>query len=786
MTASTGSVPGRIFMSYRREDTAFPAGWLYDRLASHFGRDQVFKDIDSIELGDDFIEVITTAVGSCDVLLALIGGRWLTITGQDGRRRLDNPDDFVRLEIEAALARHVRVIPILVDAAQMPRAGELPPSLAKLVRRQALELSPNRFDTDIGRLLRVLDRTIAEARDQARRDAEEAAARQGQVEQLQEGLRERVAAGDWQAVLAASEELAVLDPAAADPDGLASAAREQLTRRQEAEEAAAAQRAEVDRLQEGLRERAAAGDWQAVLAASEELAVLDPAAADPDGLASAAREQLTRHQEAEPTAGETQPADDQLNGLGEPPQETAEAQELDLTDQVGAGPAAGPAVTGVAEPGRAEEPAPATGLRLAGHAISRRLAVIGAAAGIAVIGLATAIIIAVNGANLPHGTQLWAYTTGGGVYSSPAVADGIVYVGGDYKVYALDAATGHVRWAHTTGGAVKSSPAVAAGIVYVGSADHKVYALDAATGHVRWTYTTGNHVDSSPAVAAGTVYVGSDDHKVYALDAATGHVRWTYTTGSSVETKPAVAGGTVYVNVSSAMGDGKVYALDAATGHVRWTYTTEDIYDSSPAVAGGTVYVGIGWRLYALDAASGRVRWTYTTGNQVESSPAVAGGTVYVGSDDQKVYALDAATGQVRWTYTTGNQVDSSPAVAGGTVYVGCGDTNVYALDAATGHVRWTYTTGAGVESSPAVAGGTVYVGSGDTNVYALKTTASLRLPHRRDQQTPTMRTGDAIAAQAGRRRISGARRLPSLCQIRAQTRRPYVFAPVTALRGKV
>ena len=126
MTASAGNVTGRIFMSYRREDTAYPAGWLYDRLARHFARGQVFKDIDSIELGDDFVEVITTAVGSCDVLLALIGDRWLTLTGQDGRRRLDNLDDFVRLEIEAALARDVRVIPILVEGARMPRADELP------------------------------------------------------------------------------------------------------------------------------------------------------------------------------------------------------------------------------------------------------------------------------------------------------------------------------------------------------------------------------------------------------------------------------------------------------------------------------------------------------------------------------------------------------------------------------------------------------------------------------------------------------------------------------------
>ena len=139
-------------------------GWLSDRLADRFGGGQVFKDVDSIQLGDDFVEVITRAVGSCDVLLALIGDRWLTITDMDGQPRLDDPDDFVRLEIEAALARNVRIIPILVDGANMPRGDELPASLAGLVRRQALELSPNRFEYDLGRLLRVLDTTLAEVR----------------------------------------------------------------------------------------------------------------------------------------------------------------------------------------------------------------------------------------------------------------------------------------------------------------------------------------------------------------------------------------------------------------------------------------------------------------------------------------------------------------------------------------------------------------------------------------------------------------------------------------------
>ena len=166
-----GEAPGassRIFISYRREETAFPAGWLYDRLNERFGEGQVFKDVDSITLGDDFVEVITRAVGSCDVLLAVIGGRWSTITDETGKRRLDDPDDFVRLELEAALARNVRVIPVLVDGAPMPRLEELPPSMSGLVRRQALELSPSRFEDDTKLLVKVLDSTLVEMRTEQR------------------------------------------------------------------------------------------------------------------------------------------------------------------------------------------------------------------------------------------------------------------------------------------------------------------------------------------------------------------------------------------------------------------------------------------------------------------------------------------------------------------------------------------------------------------------------------------------------------------------------------------
>ena len=149
---------GRIFISYRRQETAWPARQLYEVLVARFGAESVFKDVNDIEPGDDFVERITEAVASCDVLLALIGTQWLTMTDLQGGRRLDNPEDFVRLELTAALSRGVRVVPILVDGAVMPRPEQLPPDLVPLTRRQAVEISAVGFNTD--RLLVTLAATL--------------------------------------------------------------------------------------------------------------------------------------------------------------------------------------------------------------------------------------------------------------------------------------------------------------------------------------------------------------------------------------------------------------------------------------------------------------------------------------------------------------------------------------------------------------------------------------------------------------------------------------------------
>jgi TIR domain len=156
----SGAEGGGIFVSYRRQESAHLAGRLYDRLADRFGEGQVFIDVDAIEPGVDFAEAISRAVAACQVLLAVIGPAWLTTTDERGRRRLDDPDDIVRVEIGAALARGVRVIPILVEGAAMPGRDDLPESLAGLARRNALVIRHESFRSDAGRLLATIERVL--------------------------------------------------------------------------------------------------------------------------------------------------------------------------------------------------------------------------------------------------------------------------------------------------------------------------------------------------------------------------------------------------------------------------------------------------------------------------------------------------------------------------------------------------------------------------------------------------------------------------------------------------
>lgn len=150
-----------IFISYRREDSIGYAGRIYDRLSKHFGKDCVFMDIDTIAPGDDFVEAINRTCASCGVLLALIGKSWATVTDRNGRRRLDNPNDFVRMETAKALASGIRVIPVLLDEAEMPDPQALPEDLQKLAHRHAFHISSLRFHPDVDRLIDAIERSLA-------------------------------------------------------------------------------------------------------------------------------------------------------------------------------------------------------------------------------------------------------------------------------------------------------------------------------------------------------------------------------------------------------------------------------------------------------------------------------------------------------------------------------------------------------------------------------------------------------------------------------------------------
>jgi hypothetical protein len=153
-------VPTGIFISYRRDDSSGFAGRLYDRLVAQYGPDRVFMDIDTIRPGHDFAEDIERALSESLACIVLIGRQWESITDAEGRRRLEDPTDFVRLEVAAAIRRGVIVIPVLVQGASPPSSASLPEELRPLARRQAIELSNERWHYDVSRLVLALDEVV--------------------------------------------------------------------------------------------------------------------------------------------------------------------------------------------------------------------------------------------------------------------------------------------------------------------------------------------------------------------------------------------------------------------------------------------------------------------------------------------------------------------------------------------------------------------------------------------------------------------------------------------------
>jgi outer membrane protein assembly factor BamB len=321
----------------------------------------------------------------------------------------------------------------------------------------------------------------------------------------------------------------------------------------------------------------------------------------------------------------------------------------------------------------------------------------------------------------------WKFATTGKVFSTPALANGLVYVGSnDDYLYAIHASDGSLAWKYLANLGIASSPAVDNGVVYFSSVDGYIYALSADKGELKWKFRTegerryaapGIHgippshemmpdpydvFLSSPVIVNGRVYIGSGDHNVYAIDAAAGTLVWKYTTGDVVHASPAVVDGVVYIG----SWDRYMYALDAGTGAMKWKFETGDdpkIHNqigiaSSAAVVDGIVLFGCrDGHFYAVNAKTGMKKWAEDNkGGWVIASPAVKDGVVYFPTaDGQQVKAMTIATGAIVWRKINKAISFSSPAIAGDLVYVGSHDGFLRAFDMKTGDVRHEFQTDA-------------------------------------------------------------------------------------------
>jgi eukaryotic-like serine/threonine-protein kinase len=347
---------------------------------------------------------------------------------------------------------------------------------------------------------------------------------------------------------------------------------------------------------------------------------------------------------------------------------------------------------------------------------------------------------------------VWTFETGGAVWSSPSVADGVAYFGSmDKSIYALDVHSGTPRWHFATAGAVMAQPTVEKTHLYVSSDDGFIYKLDRGSGKLVWKFDAHGSAPrefpnmsvakwelsaSAPTISGGVVYVGSADKRLYAIDAETGVERWHFETKDKVFSTPAVADGRVFIGSF----DHNVYALDAKTGRMIWKLDTLEPIVSSPVVFDKTVYIGSrSSDLFALDAATGAKRWDFFYWSSwVESSAQIRQGTLYIGSSDyQQAFALDAKTGKEKWRRDLGGSVWTTPAISDSRVYVGTTGMPGYfvdphggffALDRATGKIVWRFAMPAGengaaygVASSPALSDGLVLFGGLDGKFYALR-----------------------------------------------------------------
>ncbi|MHB8993753.1 MAG: outer membrane protein assembly factor BamB family protein [Armatimonadota bacterium] len=322
----------------------------------------------------------------------------------------------------------------------------------------------------------------------------------------------------------------------------------------------------------------------------------------------------------------------------------------------------------------------------------------------------------------------WQYKVGEWVLASPAVSNGIVYVGGRVnrpalqgRVVALQADRGELLWDLDAPNEILLSPCVLGGNLLFVASHNWLMALDTRTGRRLWDFTASSPITASPVAWQNMVYLGTENGTVYALHAQSGQRIWTFGAEMGVYSSPLIWENSAYFG----SGDHRLYAVDIANGSLQWEFMSANEISGTPLFHRGRLYVGsTDYRLYCLDYTTGRRVWEFATAGPVTSSPAAWQDTIYVGSRDRNLYAVAADTGARKWHFTAGDWIDSSPAVSGRTVYFGSHDSKLYGVEAEAGILLWEYATDGEIASSPAISGNRLVVGSNDGNVYCFRPVA--------------------------------------------------------------
>jgi outer membrane protein assembly factor BamB len=250
-----------------------------------------------------------------------------------------------------------------------------------------------------------------------------------------------------------------------------------------------------------------------------------------------------------------------------------------------------------------------------------------------------------------------------------------------------------LAWTFAAGGPIDSTPAIDQGVAYLGDEAGDVYAITVTTGIPVWTTSVSSPVESSPAVDGGQVFFGDDSGDVVALNAATGASTWTTSIGGEVTTAPAVAGGVVYVTSNQGM----LAALNESTGAVEWSITVASGALTAPSVDAGNHLVLVGDSTGNVDAyglAGGAPAWSVPTGGAVVATPAIAARRVFVGSTGGTFYALNELTGATLWSVTLAGPVTAAANIASAYVSVGDGAGHVSSLSVSDGTLKGALSIG--------------------------------------------------------------------------------------------